>query len=297
MRHLLEIDDLNTEELAEVLRRAADPTLSKPLTGSGVALVFEKPSARTRNSMEMAVHHLGGHPVYIQGHEVGFDKRETVEDVTRTLNCYYDILCARVFSHSVVERMAALNAAPVVNLLSDRGHPMQALADLLTMQAEFGDLAGRTVAYVGDANNVTRSLALAAAAMGMNVSVGHPDGYGFEAVDQAVLDAAGVEIRYGSDPLDAVTGADVIYADVWTSMGDEDQRDRRLNDFAGWTIDAAVMAHANNDAIFLHCLPAHEGEECTREVLESDASRIWLQAENRMHAAKGLLHFLHEANQ
>jgi len=297
MRHFLEVNDLTTDELHEVLRRSADTTLTKPLTGSGVALVFEKPSARTRNSMEMAVHQLGGHPVYIQGHEVGFDVRETVEDVTRTLNCFYDILCARVFSHSVVERMAALDAAPVVNLLSDRGHPMQALADVLTMQAEFGDLEGRTVAYVGDANNVTRSLALASAALGMNVSVGHPDGYGFEAQDVAVLDAAGVSIRYGADPLEAVKGADAVYADVWTSMGDEDQRDRRLNDFAGWTIDSAVMEHANEGAIFLHCLPAHEGEECTREVLESDASRIWLQAENRMHAARGLLHFLHEVNQ
>lgn len=219
--------------------------------------------------------------------------RETVEDVTRTLSCYYDVLCARVFAHSTVERMAAMDCKPVVNLLSDRAHPMQALADALTLRAEFGgDLSGRSIAYIGDANNVTRSLAMAASMLGMSVRVGHPDGYGFDQVDSDALAAAGVEVDYFGDPVSAAEGADAVYADVWTSMGDEDQRDRRLNDFAGWTIDASVMEHAADHAIFLHCLPAHEGEECSREVLESDASRIWPQAENRMHAARGLLAFL-----
>jgi len=294
MRHFLEVTDLASDELAEVLRRAALPKdAAQPLAGDGVALVFEKPSARTRNSMEMAVHQLGGHGVYIQGHEVGFDVRETVEDVTRTLACYYEILCARVFKHLVVERMAAMNAKPVVNLLSDRAHPMQALADVLTLQAEFGsDLSGRTISYVGDANNVTRSLALAAHALGMQVQVGHPDGYGFDDEDLAVLDAAGVAITFANDPVQAVKGADAVYADVWTSMGQEAETQQRLADFAGWTIDAALMAQASDDAIFLHCLPAHEGEECSREVLESSSSRVWAQAANRMHAARGLLSFL-----
>lgn len=296
MRHFLEVTDLASDELAEVLRRAALPKdAAQPLAGDGVALVFEKPSARTRNSMEMAVHQLGGHGVYIQGHEVGFDVRETVEDVTRTLACYYEILCARVFKHSVVERMAAMNAKPVVNLLSDRAHPMQALADVLTLQAEFGsDLSGRTISYVGDANNVTRSLALAAHALGMQVQVGHPDGYGFDDEDLAFLDAAGVAITFTNDPAQAVKDADAVYADVWTSMGQEAETQQRLADFAGWTIDAALMGQANDDAIFLHCLPAHEGEECTREVLESSSSRVWPQAANRMHAARGLLSFLAE---
>jgi len=295
MRHLLDVDDLSVDELHEVLRRAADAALSRPLVGLGVGLVFDKPSARTRNSMEMAVVQLGGHPVYIQGHEVGFDVRETVEDVARTLACFYDLLCARVFKHSVVERMAAVNVKPVVNLLSDRAHPMQALADVLTMQAEFGaDLTGRTVAYVGDANNVTRSLAMASAMLGMNVTVGHPDGYGFDDTDLAALKSSGTEVRFTNDPVDAVTGADAIYADVWTSMGQEEETAQRLKDFSGWTIDADLMAKANDGAIFLHCLPAHEGEECTRDVLESSASRIWPQAANRMHAARGLLHWIHE---
>lgn len=292
MRHLLDINDLAADELAEVLRRSADRELTSALDGVGVGLVFEKPSARTRNSMEMAVHQLGGHGVYIQGHEVGFDVRETVEDVTRTLGCYYELIAARVFSHTVVERMAAVNVRPVVNLLSDRAHPMQALADLLTLQSEFGELRGRTVAYIGDANNVTRSLSLAAHAMGMQVRVGHPDGYGFDDDDLAILAQEGVDIEFVADPVTAAAGADAIYADVWTSMGQEEETAKRLVDFAGWTIDTALMSRAADDAIFLHCLPAHEGEECTREVLESSNSRVWTQAENRMHAARGLLHWL-----
>lgn len=298
MRHFLEVDDLSHDELLEVLRRAALPKdHSQPLAGEGVALVFEKPSARTRNSMEMAVTQLGGHPVYIQGHEVGFDVRETVEDVTRTLAQYYEVLCARVFSHSLVDRMAAVDIKPVVNLLSDRSHPMQALADLLTLQGEFGsDLAGRSIAYVGDANNVTRSLVLAAGSLGMSVRVGHPEGYGFDDVDMNVLRSSGVEFELTSDPTQAVKGVDAVYADVWTSMGQEEESAQRLQDFAGWTIDADLMAKAADDAIFLHCLPAHEGEECTREVLESSASRVWPQAQNRMHAARGLLSFLCEIN-
>lgn len=292
MRHLLDVNDLDSIELVEVLRRAADPQLGRPLEGQGVALVFEKPSARTRNSMEMAVAQLGGHPVYIQANEVGFDVRETVEDVTRTLACFHKLLCARVFSHNTVERMVAVGVAPVVNMLSDRAHPLQALADVLTMQAEFGDLSGRTIAYVGDANNVTRSLALAGHALGMRMRVGHPDGYGFDDVDLAVLAGAGVDMVVTNDPVEAVKGADAVYTDVWTSMGQEEEKLQRLEDFKGWTIDSALMAQAGDDAIFLHCLPAHEGEECTREVLDSPASRIWPQATNRMHAARGLLHWI-----
>lgn len=295
MRHFLEVNDLSSDELAEVLHRAALPKdHTKPLAGEGVALVFEKPSARTRNSMEMAVTQLGGHPVYIQGHEVGMDVRESVEDVTRTLAGYYRVVCARVYAHSTVERMASMNAKPIVNLLSDRSHPMQALADLLTMRAEFGDLAGRTVAYVGDANNVTRSLAIASHMLGMSVRIGHPEGYGFDDDDFSTLRSAGVEFELAGDPVEAVKGADAIYADVWTSMGQEEEADQRRADFAGWTIDSELMGHAAADAIFLHCLPAHEGEECTRDVLESPASRVWPQAANRMHAARGLLSWLLE---
>ncbi|MEM7094804.1 MAG: ornithine carbamoyltransferase [Actinomycetota bacterium] len=298
MKHFLEVDDLSKDELIEVLHRSTLPKhAKKPLAGEGVALIFEKPSARTRNSMEMAVHQLGGLGVFIQAHEVGFDERETVEDITWTLAQYYEILCARVYSHSLVERIAACDVVPTVNLLSDRAHPMQALADLLTLQDEFGeDLSGRTIAYVGDANNVTRSLALATGQLGMQVRVGHPEGYGFDDTDLEVLRGSGIEFELTSDPAQAVKGVDAVYADVWTSMGQEEEAAQRRIDFDGWTIDSDLMAHASDDAIFLHCLPAHEGEETTREVLDSAASRIWRQAENRMHSARGLLSFLHEAN-
>ncbi len=173
MRHLLEIDDLSSAEVNQILDLATATATDAPqaLAGKGIALIFEKPSARTRNSMEMAVVQLGGHPVYIQGQEVGFDTRETVEDVTRTMACFHSLVGARVFAHSVVERMAALDLVPVVNMLSDAAHPLQALADLLTMRREFGELQGRSVAYVGDANNVARSLALAAGRTGMSFRI------------------------------------------------------------------------------------------------------------------------------
>ena len=177
MRHLLEVDDLTRAELARVLDLAVDPSPPRVLEGRGMGLVFEKPSARTRNSMEMAVVQLGGHPVYIQASEVGLDTRESVEDVTRTLACYHATIGARVFAHSTVERMAAMDLVPIVNMLSDGAHPLQALADVLTMRQLLGDLAGRTVTYVGDANNVFRSLGLAAGMLGMEVRFAGPPGY------------------------------------------------------------------------------------------------------------------------
>ena len=177
MRHLLEIDDLSVEELKRILELAVDPAPPQVLAGQGMALLFEKPSARTRNSMEMAVVQLGGHPMYIQGDEVGMDVRESVEDVTRTLACFHACIGARVFGHSTVERMAAVDQVPVVNMLSDAAHPLQALADVVTLQAEFGDLAGRTITYVGDGNNVFRSLAIAAGMLGMDVRFAGPAGY------------------------------------------------------------------------------------------------------------------------
>lgn len=292
MRHLLEIDDLSGDELHRVLELAEMTQPPRVLEGKGVALVFEKPSARTRNSMEMAVSQLGGHPVYIQGHEVGFDKRETVEDVTRTLACYHEVLCARVFDHSTVERMATVGAQPVVNMLSDAAHPLQGLADVLTMKQEFGDLAGRRVAYVGDANNVTRSLALAAHAFGMSVSVAAPPGYGFSEADVDRLAASGCEPVITNRPEEAVDGADAVYTDVWTSMGQEDEREERLKAFEGFGVDSKLMQKSSADGIFLHCLPAHRGEEVAGDVLEAANSRIWRQAENRMHAARGLLAWL-----
>lgn len=292
-RHFLEVDDLTPAELAAVLALGREPAPVPVLQGQGMALLFEKPSARTRNSMELAVVQLGGHPLTIRGDEVGLDQRESVEDVTRTLACYHRAIGARVFAHRTVERMAAVSPVPVINLLSDAAHPMQALADLLTLyEAWEGELAGRTIAYVGDANNVARSLAIGAGMAGMHVAVAAPPGYQFAEADLDRIRATGLDPFLTTDPAAAVKGADAVYTDVWTSMGQESERQARLDAFAGYTVNASVLGMAAPGAVFLHCLPAHPGEEVTREVLDGPASRIWPQAANRMHAARGLLAFL-----
>ena len=292
MRHLLEVDDLSSAEISKILELATTPELPPVLAGKGVALIFEKPSARTRNSMEMAVVQLGGHPVYIEGHEVGLDTRESVEDVTNAMAGFHSLIGARVFEHAVVERMAAVGRVPIVNMLSDAAHPLQALADLLTMRAEFGDLANRSVAYVGDANNVARSLGLACGLAGMSFRLASPGGYGFSAVDVDRFAAAGIEPRVFDRPEEAVDGADAIYTDTWTSMGQEQEAKQRRRDFEGFQINEPLMARAQTDAIFLHCLPAHRNEEVTDGVLDGARSRIWVQAANRMHAARGALAWL-----
>ncbi len=292
MRHLLEIDDLTSDDLGRILSIATSVETPRVLAGKGTALIFEKPSARTRNSMEMAVVQLGGHPVYIQGHEVGIDSRESVEDVTRTMACFHTIVAARVFAHTVVERMAALDLVPIVNMLSDDAHPLQALADLLTMRREFGELEGRTVAYVGDANNVARSLALGAGLSGMHFRIASPIGYGFSDRDADRIATAGVEIEVVDRPEDAVAGADAVYADTWTSMGQEAEAEQRRRAFEGFQVDERLMELAGVDAIFLHCLPAHRNEEVTDAVLDGPRSRIWAQATNRMHAARGAMAWL-----
>jgi len=291
MRHFLEVDDLSAGELARVLDLATVPDPARVLAGKGMGLIFEKPSARTRNSMEMAVVQLGGHPVYIQGDEVGLDTRESVEDVTNAMAGFHASIGARVFSHSVVERMAAVDRVPVVNLLSDQGHPMQALADLLTMRREFGTLEGRSVAYVGDANNVARSLAIGAALSGMQFRIASPPGYAFSDLDLDRIRSTG-EPQVFDRPDDAVAGADAVYADTWTSMGQEAEAEQRRRDFEGFQVDQRMMGLGAAGAIFLHCLPAHRGEEVTDDVLDGERSRIWVQAANRMHAARGLLAWL-----
>jgi ornithine carbamoyltransferase len=287
MRHLLEIDDLTRDELFEVIALALDPNPPQVLSRKGMALVFEKPSARTRNSMEMAVKDLGGHPVAIRGEEVSIDQRESAEDVARTLACYHAAIGARVFDHSVLERMAKVSWVPVINLLSDDAHPLQALADLLTMADEFGDLNGHTLAYVGDGNNMCRSLALAATLAGMQVRVASPPGYALAAHDIDRISGMGAAPELFDRPEEAVDGVDVVYTDVWTSMGQETEAAARRKAFEGFMVDDGVMDRAADQAIFLHCLPAHRGEEVSHEVLEGARSRVWRQAENRMHAARG----------
>jgi ornithine carbamoyltransferase len=291
VRHFLEVDDIDADELEAVLDEAENPTPPQVLAGKGAALLFEKPSLRTRSSMEMAVVQLGGHPVTIVGDEAGIDTRETAEDIARVLSRYHGVIGARVFDHSRLERLSAASGVPVVNLLSDDGHPCQALADLLTIRQHFGELKGRVLAYIGDGNNVCRSLMLAAGMTGVEMRVAAPDGYEPEA--SAVERARdGGELTVTDDPIEAVRDADVVYTDAWTSMGQEAEAVARRRDFAGFTVNDDLMASAAPEAVFLHCLPAHRGEEVTASVLEGPQSLVWQQAENRLHAQRGLLAWL-----
>ncbi|MDP9332483.1 MAG: ornithine carbamoyltransferase [Actinomycetota bacterium] len=292
--HFLEVDDLDPVRLRRIIDDAvawkADPGSIPPaLVGRAAAALFQKPSARTRISIETAIATLGGHPIYLRDEEVNLDTRESVEDVARTMASMCSVIAARVFDHHVLERMAAVVDVPVVNLLSDTAHPCQALADLLTVREHFGDLEGRRIAFVGDGNNVAASLAYAAALSGVELAVASPDGYELDAhvVDRARNLGSAVELV--GDPYDAVRGADVVYTDVWTSMGQERERENRLRAFAGWTIDAALMKAASDGAIFMHCLPAHRGEEVAAEVIDGPQSVVWQQAGNRMHSARSLL--------
>lgn len=304
-RHLLDVDDLAPDELDRVLELAGQSSLPPVLSGVGVAMVFEKPSARTRSSTELAVVALGGHPVVIHGGEVGLGVREPVADVARTLACYHRMICARVLDHAtLVEMAAALDGAgepvPVVNLLSDVAHPCQALADLLTLRDQFGvdGLPGRTVAYVGDGNNVCRSVAKAASTVGMEVRVASPSGYGLVPAEVDALAAAadaagrGGMVRVVRDPREAAAGAHAIYTDVWTSMGQEAEADARRRAFAGYAVDENLVSLADAEAVVLHCLPAHRGEEIEGSVLDGPRSRVWVQAAHRLTAMRGVLSWL-----
>ena len=284
MKHLLAIRDLSAGDLHAILNASQKPA-PRVLQDKGVALYFEKPSARTRNSMEMAVAQLGGHPVYLQPAELGIGTRESVEDVTRTLACYHAIMAARVFDHALLEQMAAVNAAPVLNLLSATDHPLQALADLLTVEQLLGHVEGARIAFVGEAHNVARSLAEGCAQLGADFVIASPPGYGFD----------NEGIRQVADPVEAVEGADIVYADVWVSMGD-DHSEEKLTAFAPYQVNEALMAHAPN-AYFLHCLPAHRGEEVSAGVMDGPRSAVWRQAENRMHTARGAMLWMLEQAQ
>jgi len=292
LTRFLEIDDLDPAGLNRVLERASawkHQAVPELWSGRHAVLFFEKPSARTRVSTEVAVRSLGADAIYVRGEEVGLGTRESPSDVARTFGGYVDVLCARVFEHALLETFAVESGVPVVNLLSDRAHPSQALADLLTLQEERGRLEGCRLAYVGDGNNVARSLALGAALSGVDLAVASPPGY---ALPGEVVDAArnlGARIETTADPHDAVRDADAVYTDVWTSMGQEAERDARLAAFDGYQVDEQLMAEGAPDAIFLHCLPAHRGEEVSPAVIDGPRSRVWQQAANRMHAFRALL--------
>ena len=285
MTDLLSLAGLSREALEAMLDLSERSDLGRPLAGQGVALLFQKPSARTRNSMEMAVRQLGGHPVYIQKEEVGLGTRESAGDVARTLACYHALIAVRVMEHRDLELMAAATETPLLNMLSDTDHPLQALADLLTVRQLFGRLEGVRIAYVGDGdNNVARSLAQGCALTGVDLAIASPEGYGLSDPPQGV--------RQLVDPAEAVAGADIVYTDVWVSMGQDEETEARMRALAPYQVDEPLMARAGGDARFLHCLPARRGEEVTADVIDGPRSAVWRQAENRMHTARGAMAWL-----
>ncbi len=293
IRHLLDIADFSADELHLILDLAQRPDLPDVLAGKGAALIFEKPSNRTRQSMEMAVFQLGGHPVYTRGDEVGFDTREPVEDITRVMAGYHGLLAARVFSHAVVARMAAVSRVPVVNMLSEHSHPLQALADALTMQQVHGSVAGLAVAYVGAYNNVARSLAEACALLGATLALGCARGYHADDAELERLNALGLgTVTQVHRAIDAVAGATAVHTDTWTPMGQEAEKQHRAQAFEGFMVDATMMAAAAAGASFYHCLPAYRGLEVAAEVIDGPHSQVIAQAHNRLPAARGALAFI-----
>ena len=264
----------------------------RPLRGLTLAMVFQKPSNRTRVSFEVGMYQLGGHALSLSPQEIQMGKRETPSDTGRVLARYIDAIMVRTFDHEELEELAGAADVPVVNGLSDAHHPCQALADLLTVREEFGTLASVKIAYVGDGNNVAHSLAIACALTGVDLTIAHPEGHG---PDPAVIETAerlGAAPVLTEDPREAAAGARVVYTDVWASMGQEDEAEEKKKEFVPYQVNEELISLATDDAIFLHCLPAHRDEEVTAGVIDGPASRVFDQAENRMHAQKALLYLL-----
>jgi ornithine carbamoyltransferase len=301
MRHLLTLFDLTKEEIERIFSITEDlktkykDGLREPLLpGRVMALLFEKPSLRTRVSFESAMTHLGGSSQFL-GQDVGWGKRESVADFSKVISEFVDVIVCRTFSHSRVEELAKYcSDCNVINGLTDYSHPCQGLADLYTIRETHGLNSSTRLAYIGDPNNVSRSLAVACAKLGLNFAVSAPDGYVFDPdfLDRLKREVPEFEIEIHSDPRDAVAGAQAIYTDVWASMGQEGEQRKREADFAPYQVNAQLMAVAPKDAIFLHCLPAKRGQEVTDEVIDSKQSAVIQQAGNRMHAQKGLLAWL-----
>lgn len=293
---LVNVLDIGSSGIVEVVDKAAklkaDPSsVAGARSGMRIGLFFEKPSTRTRVSCEVGAAELGAQPIVLKNEEVGLGTREAPQDVARVLDRYLDVLAFRVFDHRNLELMARDAEAPVINLLSDLEHPCQAIADLLTV-AEHRPLGGASIAYIGDGNNVANSLMLAATAVGASVTVATPEGYepAASVVEKARIGAIeGAEVTITQDPLAAVDGADAVYTDVWTSMGSEDEGAERRRLFEPFRVTEQLFESAGPGSIFMHCLPAHRGEEVTDGVLEHARSRVFDQAENRLHAFKAIL--------
>ncbi len=301
VRHFLTIPDLSGKELSRLLAEAARMKRSRGrgrgvLAGRTIALVFQKPSMRTRVAFEVAVAQLGGAALYLGQEDIHLGTREPVRDVARALARYVDGVVLRTFAHANAEEFAKYSAVPVINGLSDLAHPCQALADLLTIQEAFGRLKGVRLAYIGDGNNVLHSLVEACAMAGVHVAAATPGSYRPDKRlwSRAAAEAKrqGASLRWEEDPRKAVAGADVVYTDVWVSMGDEGERGERLKRFTAYQLNRGLLKLAKPSCRVMHCLPAHRGEEITDDVMESKASLVFDQAENRLHAQKALLQFL-----
>jgi ornithine carbamoyltransferase len=296
-RHFLTGDELTSAELTSLLDRAIelkrDRLASHALDGRSVALIFDKPSTRTRISFEVGVFELGGHPVVLREGEMQMSRGESIRDTALVLSRYVHAIALRTGPHETVEALAEHAGVPVINMLTSEHHPCQALADLMTLRERFGDLTGLRLAYVGDGNNVAHSLMVLGAKAGMEVVVATPAEL---APSDAVLRSVDGAVSVTDDPAAASNGADAIYTDVWVSMGDEAEATRRRELLAPYRLDERLLEHASERAVALHCLPAHPGEEITEGVLYGERSAIWDQAENRLHAQKALLEFLVSAS-
>jgi ornithine carbamoyltransferase len=300
MRHFLSLADLSAEEAREILQLAIDGKRqyqqgeqSRPMVGRTLALLFQKPSLRTRVSFEAGVNQLGGNTVFLSD-DVGWGKRESMKDFSAVLSAYVDIIACRARAHQDVIELAEHASCPVINALTDLCHPCQALADLMTIDEIQGGLEGQKLAFVGDANNVARSLVTACGLLGVSMTLACPRQYFFDDpfLERSRKQFPDLDFQQTSDPRDAVQGATAIYTDVWASMGQEKEQATRARDFADYQVHAALLAEADPDAIFLHCLPARRGQEVTDEVMDGSRSRVVEQAENRLHLQKGLLIWL-----
>ena len=293
MKHLLSLAEHNKAEIAGLLKLSAEVKASPDqyrtaLAGKTLAMIFQKPSTRTRVSFEVGTYQLGGHALYLSGRDLQLGRGETIADTAKVLSRYVDGILARVFAHSDVEALTS-GTVPVINGLSDHLHPCQALADLLTLQEHKGELEGLVLAYVGDGNNVAHSLINAGPLTGVKVRVATPEGYEPDENLVAAARAAGGTIDVMRDPSEAVAGADAVYTDVWASMGQEQEHDERARLFADYQVNEELFAKAASDAIFLHCLPAHRGEEVTDGVVDHPRSKVLDEAENRLHTQKAVM--------
>lgn len=300
MRHkdFIEIHDYSAAEVAEIFELARDlkanpSKFAKTLDGQTLAMIFEKSSTRTRVSFEVGMFQLGGHALFLSARDIQLGRGEPIYDTAKVLSRYVDGIMARTFAHKTVTDLAEYSSIPVINGLTDLSHPCQAMTDYFTAWEKFGDLKGRKLAYIGDGNNMAHSLMFGASKVGMNIAVATPHGYTPDgmvvAQAKADADAAGTKVIVTTSIEEAVKDADVVETDVWASMGQEDETEKRRRDFAGWIVDERVMKLAKKEAIFMHCLPAHRGEEVAAEVIDSGCSVIYDEAENRLHVQKAIM--------